>query len=322
MLTVLIHEQGRTTSVGGIEPAWLDRQPGRPLVWVDIVSPTDADLRVLSEVFRFHPLAVDDARSALQFPKVELYEDVLYLVLHAIDQAPARETLVTGDIDFFLGPTFLVTVHASETHGIAGLRQVCERHTHAWADGAVGLLHRIVDGLVDGYRPAMDALEQRVERAEEEAFGARDRQIVRGVLRLRRELAAMRRVLIPQRDVLGRLARREFSMIDHEMAYRFRDVHDHVVRLADETMMLQDRMTGIQEVHLAAVSNRLNEVMKVMTAISTVYLPLTVLTGMWGMNVALPVLPGGPAAQFWWIVGGLVALSAVMLGLFRLRRWL
>ena len=111
----------------------------------------------------------------------------------------------------------------------------------------------------------------------------------------------MRRVLIPQRDAIGRLARREFPMITDEMAYRFRDVYDHVVRLTEEAILFQDRVTGILEVNLSTVSNRLNQVMKVLTVMSTIFLPLTVLTGMWGMNVPLPALPRRRAVQFWWV---------------------
>ena len=112
-------------------------------------------------------------------------------------------------------------------------------------------------------------------------------------MKLKRELAQMRRVLIPQRDAIGRLARREFPMISDEMAFRFRDVYDHVVRLTEEVILFQDRMTGVLEVNLASVSNRLNQVMKVLTVMSTIFLPLTVLTGMWGMNIDLPHFPGG-----------------------------
>jgi magnesium transporter len=129
-------------------------------------------------------------------------------------------------------------------------------------------------------------------------------------------------VVIPQRDAVSRLARREFPMITDELTYRFRDVYDHLVRLADEATLLQDRVTGILEAHLSTISNRLNMVMKVLTVMSTIFLPLTVLTGMWGMNVPLPVLPGGPAMQFWWVVGGMAAIAGVMLGYFRRNGWL
>jgi len=141
-------------------------------------------------------------------------------------------------------------------------------------------------------------------------------------MKLKRELAQMRRVLIPQRDAIGRLGRREFPTISDEMAFRFRDVYDHVVRLADEVILFQDRMTGVLEVNLASISNRLNQIMKVLTVMSTIFLPLTVLTGMWGMNIDLPHLPGGAGAQFWWITGIMLAVSGAMLAVFRMNKWI
>jgi magnesium transporter len=111
-------------------------------------------------------------------------------------------------------------------------------------------------------------------------------------------------------------------MISDEMAYRFRDVYDHLVRLADESFFFQDRVTGILDAHLSAVSNRLNQIVKVLTVMSTIFLPLTVLTGMWGMNILLPRFPGSDGAQFWWIGGIMALISGVMLALFRIRRWI
>ena len=110
--------------------------------------------------------------------------------------------------------------------------------------------------------------------------------------------------------------------INDEMAYRFRDVYDNLVRLSDEATMFQDRVTGILEAHLSSISNRLNQVMKVLTVMSTIFLPLTVLTGMWGMNVPLPQLPGGEHAPFWWMVGAMIVISVAMLAVFRRRGWI
>jgi magnesium transporter len=167
----------------------------------------------------------------------------------------------------------------------------------------------------------MEGIEKQMNELEDAAvLGGQD--LVRSILELKRDLAGLRRVLIPQRDALGRLARREFAAISDEMAYRFRDVYDHLVRLSDESIMLQDRVTGILEAHLSTVSNRLNLIVKVLTVMSTIFLPLTVLTGMWGMNIPLPTFPGGAAAQFWWIVGIMAGISASMLALFRRNRWI
>jgi magnesium transporter len=303
-----------------VEPEWLDPSSGTT-VWVDMAAPAGDELQLLAEVFHLHPLSVEDARSSLQFPKAEPYQGYLYVVLHGIDVRKGSHAFATRDVDFFLGHNWLVTVHDGESTSIAHLRELCDRHDRLLAEGPVGLLHRIVDSMVDSYRPAMEALEHRIDHLEEEAV-AGQRELARRMLKLRHELAEMRRVLMPQRDVLGRLGRREFSAISDEMAYRFRDVYDHVVRLADEAILFQDRVTGILEVNLASISNRLNQVMKVLTVMSTIFLPLTVLSGMWGMNVTLPRFPGGEPAQFWWVTGIMVAVAAAMLAVFRRNRWM
>lgn len=290
-------------------------------VWVDMARPTDAELAQLNDVFHFHPLSVEDARSALQFPKVEQYPGYLYAILHGVDVSAAREGLGTRDVDFFVGHSVLVTVHDGTSAPIAELLAACGRHERLLAEGPVALFHRIVDGMVDNYRPPMDALERRIDALEEDAPGGSDTMVPR-VIHLRHELSAARRVLVPQRDVIGRLARREFAAISDEMSYRFRDVYDHVVRLTEETLLYQDRVTGILEVHLATVSNRLNQVMKVLTVMSTIFLPLTVLTGMWGMNLPLPRFPGAAEVQFWWVLGVMVVLAAGMLAVFKRNRWL
>ncbi len=303
-----------------VEPAWLD-PASKATVWVDLASPTDEEARVLVEVFQFHPLSIEDARSSVQFPKAEPYPGYLYVVLHGIDVRKGKQAFATRDVDFFIGATFLVTVHDGQSTSIEHLRELCGVHDRLMSEGPVALFHRIVDAMVDHYRPVMDALEQRIDSLEEEAFTGRS-QLARRMVKLRHELAEMRRVLMPQRDVIGRLARREFSAISDEMAYRFRDVYDHVVRLADEAILFQDRVTGILEVNLASISNRLNQVMKVLTVMSTIFLPLTVLSGMWGMNVPLPHFPGGDTAQFWWVAGIMAAIAAAMLAVFRRNRWM
>jgi magnesium transporter len=321
MISVYVHEGGATRQVDHVDPAWLDPSSSTKL-WVDLSAASDEELLLLNDIFHFHPLSVEDARSALQFPKVESYPNYLYLVLHGIDsQANSSRGFATRDVDFFLGRNFLVTVHDGASRSIEDLRQACSKYDHLLNEGPVALAHRIVDSMVDNYRPVTEAIEERVETLEERALAGRS-QLVGQVMKVKRELAHMRRVLIPQRDAIGRLARREFPMISDEMAFRFRDVYDHVVRLTEEVILSQDRMTGVLEVNLASVSNRLNQIMKVLTVMSTIFLPLTVLTGMWGMNIELPHLPGSADAQFWWIGGIMLVVSLTMLGVFRLNKWI
>jgi magnesium transporter len=321
LTTILAHRNGRTEQVTSIDRTWLDPAAG-VVLWVDIAAPSVPESLILSDTFGFHPLSVEDAMSALQFPKVEPYDGYLYVVLHGLAYTKGDEGFKTHDIDFFLGRTFLVTVHDATSRSIAELRDHCPRNQNILGDGPVALFHRIVDLMIDRYMPEVDEFEEWMDEIEDQVFSSGPASdVVRDIIDLKRQVSALRRIAIPQRDVIGRLARREFTDISAEMAYRFRDVYDHIVRLNDEAMMLQDRITGVLEAHLSNVSNRLNEVMKVLTVVSTVFMPLTLLSGVWGMNVPLPHFPGGEAVQFWWVIGIMVTLTVGMLTLLRVKRW-
>jgi magnesium transporter len=326
MLTIFVHRNGVTTEVCQVDRAWLQPQSGA-VVWADLTlrgaeQPPAEEAAVLGRVFGFHELAVEDALSESHHPKIEPYEGYLYLILHGIDFCAADHEFATHDTDFFLGSNYLVTVHAETSRTVPALRDMVARNGRLLAEGAPALLHRIVDRLIDNYRPEIEKLEDRIDAVEKEVFDGADPDVVRRMLDLKRDVAALRRIVIPQRDVVGRLARREFPVIDNEIAYRFRDVYDQLVRMTDEALIFQDRMNGLLEAHVSNVSNRLNEVMKVLTVIATIFMPLTVLTGAFGMNVGLPRLPGGEGAQFWWVLGIMLVASGGMLAWFRRRGWI
>jgi magnesium transporter len=322
LITVYAHVNGKTSPADRVDPAWLAPGSGAT-VWVNLTDPTPEEGRaILSDLFQFHELAVEDAMSALQFPKVESYGDYLYLILHRIDFQAPEHTFHTHDVDFFLGPNYLVTIHSGESRSIDDVCQVCQRNSRVLGEGPAAFMHRIIDAMVDNYRPEVDELGERLDEIEEKVFDASSPKLAKDIINFKRDVSSLRRVVQPQRDVVGRLGRREFPFIDEQIAYRFRDVHDHLVRLVDESMFLQDRITSLLDANMTTVSNQLNSVMKVLTVIATLFMPLTVLTGMWGMNVPLPHFPGGDAAQFWWIAAIMVALSLGMLGYFRRRGWL
>jgi magnesium transporter len=321
MITVFVHRDGATRQAERVDPAWLAPQAPET-VWVDLEAPAAPELAILTDVFKFHELAVEDAMDEIHHPKIESYEGFLYLILHGIQAKKRKGGFETHDIDFFLGRNFLVSVHRHQSRSVEALRMLCSRHGHVIGEGPPALLHRIVDQMVDHYGPEVDTLETRLERIEGQVFSAPNRNPLRDILGLKADVASLRRVTTPQRDAIARLARREFPQISDAMTYRFRDVYDQLVRLTDEAIFMQDRVTGLLDAHLSMQSNRLNQVMKVLTVIATIFMPLTVLTGMYGMNVHLPNFPGGVSLQFWWVAGIMVGLSAVMLWVFRRMDWL
>ena len=244
------------------------------------------------------------------------------MILHGIDYQKGAHSFATHDVDFFVGPNYLLTVHDGDSTSINELRDHATRNPKILSEGPVSLMHRIVDAMVDSIRPEINQLEERIDDLEARIFNRPDPALIREILQQKRHVAGLRRIVTPQRDVIARLARRDFVDISTEMSFRFRDVYDHLQRIADDVMIFQDRITGMLDAHLSNVSNRLNEVMKVLTVVSTILMPLTLLTSVYGMNVPLPQFPGGERLQFWWIFAISVAIAVAMLAMFRRKRWI
>ncbi len=306
--------------VDRLDPAWLSPESGA-VVWADIAEPTEADAAVLRDAFQLHEIPVEAAMQRETHPKVESYGRYIYIVLHGINFQAAEHTFETHETDFFLAPNFLVTIHDGQRRSIAHIGELCARADHILSEGPVALLHRIVDTMVDHYRPEVDELEERLDEIEKQVIETPSETLVGDILAIKRDITGLRRTVIPQRDVVGRLSRREFDLIGQEMAYRFRDVYDQFVRMADDAIVFQDRVTGILDAHLASVSNRLANVSRLLAVIAALFGPLTVITGIFGMNVPLPTLFGSPEHQFWEIIGIMVLSSAGLFVWFKKSGW-
>jgi magnesium transporter len=321
LISYYVHQEGVTRCVEQVDPAWLapDREV---MVWADVREPTAEDAEVLRTVFKVHPLAVEDAISTVHLPKIESYDNLLYVVLHGIDFHLEEHAFETLDVDFLIGKSFLITVHDGRRRSVAEISAACQNNQMLMKEGPWALMHRIVDALVEHYRPEVDELEEWLDGIEKRVLEQDRDELTADILAVKRDIMALRRVVIPQRDIVGRLARREFAFISQEVAYRFRDVYDQLVRLADESIIFQDRVTGILDAHLASISNRLAVVSKVLAALAVIFGPLTIITGLFGMNVKLPQFPGGEDAQFWWIFVTMVSVTGALWTIFKRRDWL
>ncbi len=318
MTRYFVHRDGATHLVETLDQAWL--QPGSGVfVWADLAAPTPADGQILRDVFGIHELAVEDALGATHHPKVEAYGDLLYVVLHGINFHASEHAFDTHDTDFFVTSQFLVTVHDGKRRSIAHVAELCGRSGHILAEGPTALMHRIMDTMVGHYHPEVDELETWLDDLERQVLESPHQGLMSEILAVKRDITNLRRIVVPQRDVLGRLSRREFDLIGQEAAYRFRDVYDQLVRLADDAIILQDRITGMLDAHLASISIQLAQTSKLIAVVATLFGPLTVVTGLYGMNVPLPHLPGGDGAQFWWVIGLMATASVAMFAGFR--RW-
>jgi magnesium transporter len=325
LIRYFVHRGGQTLLFDRLDPAVLSAlapaSADGAVVWADVAEPTDADGIILREQFGLHELPVEAALERETHPKVESYGRYLYLVLHGINFQAAEHTFETHETDFFLAPNFLITIHDGQRRSIAQVAELCSRSTHVLSEGPVALLHRLVDTMVDHYRPEVDELEDRLDQIEKRVIEEPTESLTGDILNVKHDVTSLRRVVVPQRDVVGRLARREFDVIGQEMAYRFRDVYDQFARMADDAIVFQDRVTGIFDAHLASVSNRLADVSKVLAVIAALFGPLTVITGLFGMNVPLPSLLGSPEHQFWEIIGLMLLSSAALYVWFRRSGW-
>ncbi len=320
MIRYFVHRGGRTELLDHLDPALLSADSGA-VVWADVTAPAEADGVVLREAFGLHELAVEAAFQRETNPKVESYGRYLYIVLHGVNFDATEHTFDTHETDFFVASNFLVTVHDGQRRSIAHVTELCTRTGHILEEGPVALLHRIVDTMVDHYRPELDELETRLSEIEEQVIKEPSDSLTGDILAVKRDITSLRRIVLPQRDVVGRLARREFDLIGQEMAYRFRDDYDQFARMADDAFVFQDRVTGILDAHLASVSIRLASVSKLLAVVAVLFGPMTVITGLFGMNVPLPSLLGSPEYQFWEIIAGMAIASTALFVWFRKSGW-
>ncbi len=296
------------------------------VTWVDFAAEPDASAQeVLAGTFGFHPLAIDDAIRESHVPKVDDWGEYLYIVLHEIAmESSDGERLRTRELDIFLGPNYLVTHHEEPLSSLERAWEASLRDERVTASGAARLLYRLVDELVDGHMPAVDALDDELEAVEEKALGSPARPVLEKVLALKRSLLGLRRVIAPQRETLGKLSREGFSTIRPEDRVYFRDIYDHLVRLADIAENLRDQAGGVLEIYLSVVNNRMNEIMKTFTLITTLFMPISFLTGFFGMNFFSPtgLLPGWTGVAVFVGVGAAFVLVPVGMFLWlRRRRW-
>jgi magnesium transporter len=257
----------------------------RNLIWVDLSGEdTEHYQPLLIETFGFHPLAVEDALVETHLPKIDDWDEYVYLVLYGVDFDQAKLEVDSHEVDIFLGPNYLVTHHTEPVNAIERLHSICQRDARRLQRGTDYLLFDLADTIVADFMPCLDALDETANDLEDEVFNNPTRETLPRIFTLKRAAIHLRRILSPQREVLNRLARDEYRVVDAKERIYFRGVYDHLVRLHDINEGVRDLIGGALDIYLSATSNRLNEVMRVLTMVTVLGLPLTFLTGFFGMN--------------------------------------
>lgn len=290
------------------------------LIWLDFGGEPDTACEpILRDVFKFHPLAIDDALRESHVPKIDDWGNYLYLVVHSVVyEAEADEPLDTRELDLFVGPNYIVSHHEQVIPAIEGTWERCQRDERLLRRGPGYLLYELLDTQVGAIFPLVDEMDEALERVEDEIFDNGGPEILHTIFSLKRSLLELRRLIAPQREVVNKLARDDFSVLKREDRVYFRDVYDHLVRGFDISESMRDQATGALETYLSVINNRMNDVMKTLTIITTMFMPLSVLVGFFGMNffepslrmpawtghtaliVALLVMLGSPLGMFLW----------------------
>ncbi len=292
---------------------------GGHFFWLDLDQPAIGDFEILRDVFKFHPLAVEDSEHFGQRAKIDDYDDFVFLVVYGA--VPDDDRLV--EVHCFYSERFLVTVHRDDCPAFAEIRRRYAKREKPIEQPSL-LLYRIVDGLVDSFFPILADFDDQIDELENSIFIKADDQQLQQIFQMKRLLVGMRKAVTPQRDTFARLMGgvAELPGLTDEDERYFRDVYDHLIRISDLIDSYRDLLTGAMDVYLSTVSNRLNSVMKQLTIIATIFLPLSWLTGFFGQNFGFEVhhIAGWEAFLGYGVGLELIGLF-LLLTYFKRQRW-
>lgn len=285
--------------------------------WIQVSCPDDAEILALTESLGLHELAVRDAQKVGYPPKVAEFEDYIFFIVHT---PVVDEDARTRKIAVFLGNDWVVTIQLFDLTVMEQIAERVEQDPEHFLDSPARLAHEILDYMAVGFETMSDNLHERIGRLEERIMAAHDQDSMRAILKLRREVAWFLRLMRGQRDVCMSLARSAHPAVPNETLAYFRDVYDHVLRIYDMADGARDGLGAARDAHLAVVNNRLSEIMRTLTIIATVMMPLSLLAGIYGMN--FDPLPGADGSiGFWIMLAAMVGVVAFMLRSFRKRGW-
>ena len=280
-------------------------------LWLHFDTPTEEELDFLKENFAIHHLTIEDIVNQNQRPKIEPFENYVYLAIHPL-RREAKWEIEPSELDLLLGRGWIVSVHYGPLPGLINNSQLHERIPAALGRGADFLLYTLVDLVVDSYFPIMDDVEDKIESLEDRLLLRAHPGDMNRLLSLKRSIVHIRRAVTPQREVLNQLTRHDFPFVRPENLVYFRDVYDHLIRIAEELDSLRDILSSVLEIHLASTSNQLNATMKRLTAYGTIFVMITAIAGIYGMNFKF--MPELEWRYGYFVVLGVMA--AISLGLY------
>ncbi|HMA20658.1 MAG TPA: magnesium/cobalt transporter CorA [Gemmatimonadaceae bacterium] len=299
-------------------------ESGSGTLWVDIDIRDPDAVRLLNDVFHFHPLAIEDALNPQSRVKIEEYTGFLILIVRTIAFAEHTEDpydIETVNLTCFLGKNYLVTAHGGHTLPLDQVRTTLEKKPELVSAGPSRLMHAVVDEAVNAYFPILDQLDEFMDGLEEKVFASFDQSALREIFSVKRLVLSLRRHLAPERDVFSVLTNRPSTLLTTDTQVYFRDIYDHVLRINDSLETYRELLSNTLDSYLTQVSNRLGTVTKALSVVATVSLPFVVVSGMWGMNFEhIPLSHTGHG--FWTMLVLQLGLGGLLLGFLRWRKLL
>jgi magnesium transporter len=260
------------------------------VIWVDFLGETVEELEqakdVLLNLFRFHHLTVEDCLETRNQPKVEVFNDYIYFILHGVKNETNSANFITKELDCYLGENFAITFHIERFRSIKKVKEQIRASPYLCQRGAAYLLHQILDQLVDLYMPVVDDFDNAINELEDRVFLMKkgNNAILEEIMDLRRSVARLKRISARQLDVLYRISHGEFPQIPENVLPFYRDVYDHLLRISDLSENYRDLVAGLFEIHFSVIANKTNDIIKFLTIFSSIILPLSLIAGIYGMN--------------------------------------
>jgi len=296
------------------------------LLWVDLEAPNDFEIDCLVEIFNFHPLAIEDCLSDHHEPKVDDYDEYMFLVMHSLrlvkDAEREVEELATIELNIFFGRNYVVTFHKTPVPTIEQtLKAVAKKPERFLSHGADILVHAILDRLVDNYQPMLDIYEKKVGELEDKLFENPPADYLSAVLEAKRNIFNLRRTIAPQRDIIYNLTKTANLYIKQKHLIYFKDVYDHMIRIHGITDVFHESLSNIMHAYFSYSSHKLNEVIKHMTVLATVTMPAIIVASIYGMNFEnMPELGWKLGYPFALVLS--LSISAALLGWMKWKKWM
>ena len=293
----------------------------RGLLWVDIEGPTDEDRVLLEQDFGFHHLAVEDCISQNTHPpKIDEFEDYLFLIVHGIDYQAESDIVETAELALFIGSHFVVSIHRLPFYNVQTVQAHVDESGRWMMKGADFLAHSLIDSLIDNVMPTISKMSAVADDLEEAAIRSPVPVTMEDILKLKRSTLHIHRVMAPQREIINRLSRGEFPLIKEEAEIFYKDIYDHLIQIEDLNQTIRDMSDNALSIYLSAVANKQNDTMKVLAVVTTIFLPLTLLTGIYGMNFNYM-----PELQWRWayfcVLGLIVLVVIIVIYRFWASKW-